>query len=53
MQTGWLSVDNYKCVKEGSSQQQRISSITFFESEEEKKAHLDEIECECDNGNDE
>ena len=45
MQTGWLSVNNYKCVKEGSSQQQRISSITFFESEEEKKAHLDEIEC--------
>ena len=44
-QTGWLSVNNYKCVKEGSSQQQRISSITFFESEEEKKAHLDEIEC--------
>ena len=45
MQTGWLSVNNYKCMKEGSSQQQRISSITFFESEEEKEAHLDEIEC--------
>ena len=45
-QTGWLSVTKYKCVKKGSSQQQRtqqISSITFFESEEEKKAHLDEI----------
>ena len=47
-QTGWLSVTNYKCVKKGSSQQQwtqQISSITFFESEEEKEAHLDEIEC--------
>ena len=47
-QTGWLSVTKYKCVKKGSSQQQRtqqISSITFFESEEENKAHLDEIEC--------
>ena len=47
-QTGWLSVTKYKCMKKGSSQQQRtqqISSITFFESEEEKKAHLDEIEC--------
>ena len=44
-QTGWLSVNNYKCMKEGSSQQRRISSITFFESEEEKEAHLDEIEC--------
>ena len=44
-QTGWLSVNNYKCVKEGSSQQQRISSITFFESEEEKEAHLEEVEC--------
>ena len=46
--TGWLSVTNYKCVKKGSSQQQwtqQISSITFFESEEEKEAHLDEIEC--------
>ena len=42
-QTGWLSVNNYKCVKEGSSQQQRISSITFFESEEEKEAHLEEV----------
>ena len=34
-------------MKKGSSQQQwtqQISSITFFESEEEKKAHLDEIE---------
>ena len=32
-QTGWLSVTKYKCVKKGSSQQQRtqqISSITFF-----------------------
>ena len=47
-QTGWLSVTKYKCVEKGSSQQQRtqqISSITFFKSEEEKKAHLDEIEC--------
>ena len=47
-QTGWLSVTKYKCMKKGSSQQQwtqQISSITFFESEEEKKAHLDEIEC--------
>ena len=47
-QTGWLSVTKYKCMKKGSSQQQRtqqISSITFFESEEEKKAHLDQIEC--------
>ena len=47
-QTGWLSVTKYKCVKKGSSQQQRtqqISSITFFESEEEKEAHLDQIEC--------
>ena len=44
-QTGWLSVNNYKCVKEGSTQQQRISSITFFESEEEKEAHLEEVEC--------
>ena len=46
--TGWLSVTKYKCMKKGSSQQQRtqqISSITFFESEEEKKAHLDQIEC--------
>ena len=46
-QTGWLSIKNYKCVKEGSSQQQQyqqLSSITFFESEEEKEAHLDEIE---------
>ena len=47
-QTGWLSIKNYKCMKEGSSQQQQyqqLSSITFFESEEEKEAHLDEIEC--------
>ena len=47
-QTGWLSITNYKCVKKGSNQQKRtqqISSITFFESEEEKEAHLDEIEC--------
>ena len=47
-QTGWLSVTKYKCMKKGSSQQQRtqqISSITFFEGEEEKKAHLDQIEC--------
>ena len=47
-QTGWLSVTKYKCMKKGSSQQQQtqqISSITFFESEEEKKAHLDQIEC--------
>ena len=47
MQTGWLSVNNYKCVKKGSSQQQRtqqISSINFFESEEEKEAHLSEVE---------
>ena len=47
-QTGWLSVTKYKCMEKGSSQQQRtqqISSITFFESEEEKKAHLDQIEC--------
>ena len=47
-QTGWLSVTKYKCMKKGSSQQQRtqqISSITFFKSEEEKKAHLDQIEC--------
>ena len=46
-QTGWLSIKNYKCVKEGSSQQQQyqqLSSITFFKSEEEKEAHLDEIE---------
>ena len=46
-QTG-LSVTKYKCMEKGSSQQQRtqqISSITFFESEEEKKAHLDQIEC--------
>ena len=46
-QTGWLSITNYKCVKKGSSQQpqtQQISSITFFKSEEEKKAHLDEVE---------
>ena len=39
-QTGWLSVTKYKCMKT-----QQISSITFFESEEEKKAHLDQIEC--------
>ena len=41
MQTGWLSLNNYKCMKKGSSQQQQtwqISSITFFESEEEKEA---------------
>ena len=47
-QTGWLSVTKYKCMEKGSSQQQRtqqISSITFFKSEEEKKAHLDRIEC--------
>ena len=47
-QTGGLSIKNYKCVKEGSSQQQQyqqLSSITFFESEEEKEAPLDEIEC--------
>ena len=47
MQTGWLSVNNYKCVKKGSSQQQRtqqISSINFFKSEEEKEAHLLEVE---------
>ena len=47
-QTGWLSIKNYKCVKKGSSQQQQyqqLSSITFFESEEEKEARLDEIEC--------
>ena len=47
MQTGWLSVNNYKCVKKGSSQQQwtqQISSINFFESEEEKEAHLSEVE---------
>ena len=47
MQTGWLSIKNYKCVKKGSSQQQQyqqLSSITFFESEKEKEAHLDEIE---------
>ena len=46
-QTGWLSVNNYKCVKKGSSQQQwtqQISSINFFESEEEKEAHLSEVE---------
>ena len=46
MQTFWLSVNNYKCVKKGSSQQQRtqqISSITFFENEEEKEAHLSEV----------
>ena len=47
-QTGWLSVNNYKCMKKGSSQQQwtqQISSINFFESEEEKEAHLEEVEC--------
>ena len=47
MQTGWLSIKNYKSVKKGSSQQQQtlqLSSITFFESEEEKEAHLDESE---------
>ena len=47
-QTGWLSIKNYKCMKKGSSQQQQyqqLSSITFFESEAEKEAHLDEIEC--------
>ena len=47
MQTGWLSVNNYKCVKKRSSQQQQtqqISSITFFESKEEKEAHLLEVE---------
>ena len=46
-QTGWLSSNNYKCMKKGSSQQQwtqQISSITFFESEEEKEAHLLEVE---------
>ena len=46
-QTGWLSVSNYKCVKKGSSHQQRtqqISSICFFESEEEKAAYLSEVE---------
>ena len=45
-QTGWLSVNNYKCVKKGSSQQQwtqQISSIVFFESEEEKEVHLLEV----------
>ena len=48
MQTGWLSVNNYKCMKKRSSQQQwtqQISSINFFESEEEKEAHLEEVEC--------
>ena len=47
MQTGWLSVNNYKCMKKGSSQQQQtqqISSINFFESKEEKEAHLLEVE---------
>ena len=46
-QTGWLSVNNYKCMKKGSSQQQQtqqISSINFFESEQEKEAHLSEVE---------
>ena len=43
-QTGWLSIKNYKCVKEGSSQYMQLSSVIFFESEEEKEAHLDEIE---------
>ena len=48
MQTGWLSINKYKSMEKGSGQQQRtqqLSSITFSESEEEKKAHLDEIEC--------
>ena len=52
-QTGWLSIKNYKCVRKGSSQQQQtqqLSSITFFESEEEKEAHLDEIECNAIKG---
>ena len=47
MQTGWFSVNNYKCGKKGSSQQQwtqQISSINFFESEEEKEADLLEVE---------
>ena len=43
-QTGWLSIKNYKCVKEGSSQYIQLSFVTFFKSEEEKEAHLDEIE---------
>ena len=52
-QTGWLLIKNYKCMEKGSSQQQQtqqLSSITFFESEEEKEAHLDEIECNAIKG---
>ena len=47
-QTGWLSINKYKSVKKGSGQQQRtqqLSSITFFKSEKEKEAHLEEVEC--------